>query len=175
MCTVLLPPGVDPIAVTYIISYHIISYHIISYHIISYTISYHYYTNNTPESQYRREGGEADTNCRGLAFRKWIGCPTMVHVFCLPQYYHYLSTVQIHHPFKPSPSHSANGSRSFWLSVKIFSRSALRGWPEFSADILKVVILKAENLRKSNGTSNVFFLPANYIIKLNILMVVRAK
>ena len=41
MCTVLLPPGVNPIAVKYIISYHI-SYHIISYHIISYhIISYH--------------------------------------------------------------------------------------------------------------------------------------
>jgi len=26
MCTVLLPPGVNPIAVKYIISYHIISY-----------------------------------------------------------------------------------------------------------------------------------------------------
>jgi len=34
-CTVLLPPGVNPIAVKYIIPY-IISYHIISYHIISY-------------------------------------------------------------------------------------------------------------------------------------------
>jgi len=31
MCTVLLPPGVYPIAVKYIVSYHI--YHIISYHI----------------------------------------------------------------------------------------------------------------------------------------------
>jgi len=46
MCTVVLPPGVNPIAVKYImsciISYHIISYHIISYHIISYhIISYH--------------------------------------------------------------------------------------------------------------------------------------
>ena len=42
MCTVLLPPGVYPIVVKYIISYHIISYHIISYHIISYhIISYH--------------------------------------------------------------------------------------------------------------------------------------
>ena len=53
MCTVLMPPGGNPIAVkyiiyivsyriTYIISYHIISYHIISYHIISYhIISYH--------------------------------------------------------------------------------------------------------------------------------------
>ena len=40
MCTVLLPPGVNSIAVKYIISYHIISYHNISYHIISY-ISYH--------------------------------------------------------------------------------------------------------------------------------------
>jgi len=44
---VLLPPGVNPIAVdkyniSYDISYHIISYHIISYHIISYhIISYH--------------------------------------------------------------------------------------------------------------------------------------
>ena len=47
MCTVLLPPGVNPTAVNkYIISYHIMSYHIsyniISYHIISYhIISYH--------------------------------------------------------------------------------------------------------------------------------------
>ena len=63
MCTVLLPPGVNPIAVNkYIISYYIISYHTsyhhviyhvmssrivsyhityISYHIISYHISYH--------------------------------------------------------------------------------------------------------------------------------------
>ena len=49
MCTVLQPPGVNPIAVNNIyhiiyriISYHIISYHIISYHIISYhIISYH--------------------------------------------------------------------------------------------------------------------------------------
>jgi len=59
MCTVLLPPGVNPIAVnkyiisyitshrivsyriiSYIISYHITSY-IISYHITSYIISYH--------------------------------------------------------------------------------------------------------------------------------------
>jgi hypothetical protein len=35
MCTVLLPPGGNPISVTYIIS------HIISYNIISYIISYH--------------------------------------------------------------------------------------------------------------------------------------
>jgi hypothetical protein len=47
MCTELLPPGVNPIAVNKyiisdIISYHTISYHIISYHIISYRIiSYH--------------------------------------------------------------------------------------------------------------------------------------
>jgi len=46
MCTVLLRPGGNPIAVKYTISYHIISYiisyHIISYHIISYhTITYH--------------------------------------------------------------------------------------------------------------------------------------
>jgi hypothetical protein len=63
MCTVLLPPGVNPIAVkyiiSYIISYHIMSchvmschampyhiiyhiiYHVMSYHIISYHISYH--------------------------------------------------------------------------------------------------------------------------------------
>jgi len=43
MCTVLLPPGDNPIAVNkYIVSYHIISYHIILYHIISYhIISYH--------------------------------------------------------------------------------------------------------------------------------------
>ena len=35
MCTVLLPPGVNTIAVNkYIILYHIIWYHIISYHII---------------------------------------------------------------------------------------------------------------------------------------------
>jgi hypothetical protein len=41
MCAVLLPPGVNPIAVNkYIITYHIILYHII-YHIISYIISYH--------------------------------------------------------------------------------------------------------------------------------------
>jgi hypothetical protein len=40
MCTVLLPPGVNPIAVKYIISY-IISYHIISYHIDSMEISIH--------------------------------------------------------------------------------------------------------------------------------------
>jgi len=39
MFTVLLPPGVNPIAVKYIKSYHII-YHIISYNIISY-LSYH--------------------------------------------------------------------------------------------------------------------------------------
>ena len=45
MCTVLLPPGVNPFAVnkyiSYHITYHIISYHIISYHIISYLIIYH--------------------------------------------------------------------------------------------------------------------------------------
>jgi hypothetical protein len=41
MCTVLLPPSGNPIAVKYVISYHI-SYHIVSYHIISYRIvSYH--------------------------------------------------------------------------------------------------------------------------------------
>ena len=57
MCTVLLPPGVNPTAVNkyiisyqsyhiisyhiyHIISYRIISYHIILYHIISYHISY---------------------------------------------------------------------------------------------------------------------------------------
>jgi len=54
MCTVLLPPGDNPIAVNkYIISYHTISYHIpyhiyhsyhiiyiSSYHIVSYTILY---------------------------------------------------------------------------------------------------------------------------------------
>ena len=37
-CTVLLPPGVNPISVNKYISYHIVSYHIISYHIISYHI-----------------------------------------------------------------------------------------------------------------------------------------
>jgi hypothetical protein len=36
MCTVLLPPGVNPIAVKCII-YHIISYHIISYNIYALT------------------------------------------------------------------------------------------------------------------------------------------
>ena len=45
MCTVLLPLGVNPTAVKYIISYRTLSYHIyhiiISYHIISYQISYH--------------------------------------------------------------------------------------------------------------------------------------
>jgi hypothetical protein len=46
MCTVLLPPGVNPIAVNkyimYHISYHVIIYHIITHHIISYIISsYH--------------------------------------------------------------------------------------------------------------------------------------
>jgi hypothetical protein len=43
MCTVLLPPGVNTIAVKkihHIISYNIISYHIISYHIISYSPLY---------------------------------------------------------------------------------------------------------------------------------------
>ena len=41
MCTVLLPPGDNPITVSkYITSHHII-YHIISYHIISHHISYH--------------------------------------------------------------------------------------------------------------------------------------
>ena len=40
MCTVLLPPGVNPNAVKYIVSY-IVSYHVMSYHIISYhNISY---------------------------------------------------------------------------------------------------------------------------------------
>ena len=42
MWTVLLPPGVNPIAVDKHIIYQIISYHIISYiiyHIISYIIS----------------------------------------------------------------------------------------------------------------------------------------
>jgi hypothetical protein len=42
MCTVLLPPGDNPLAVNkYIISYHIISYHIISYHITYHITSYH--------------------------------------------------------------------------------------------------------------------------------------
>jgi hypothetical protein len=40
MCTVLLPPGVNTIAVKYIIPYHIISYHIKSHHII-YHITHH--------------------------------------------------------------------------------------------------------------------------------------
>jgi len=45
MCTVLLPLGVNQIAIkkyiiSYIISYHIISYHITSYHIIYHTIPY---------------------------------------------------------------------------------------------------------------------------------------
>jgi len=39
MCTVLLPPGGNTIAVKYIIPYHI-SYHILSCHVISYHISY---------------------------------------------------------------------------------------------------------------------------------------
>jgi len=45
-CTVLLPPGVNPVAVNkYIISYHLsyhlsYIYHITSYHIVSYIISY---------------------------------------------------------------------------------------------------------------------------------------
>jgi hypothetical protein len=47
MCTVPLPPGVNPIAVDkYIninISYHI-TYHIISYRIMSYIVSYHIIT-----------------------------------------------------------------------------------------------------------------------------------
>jgi hypothetical protein len=37
MCTVLLPPGVNPIAVKYIVYQHVISYR------ISYHISYHYF------------------------------------------------------------------------------------------------------------------------------------
>jgi len=45
MCTVLLPPGLHPIAVNKYIVYHIISYiisyRIISYHNVSYIISYH--------------------------------------------------------------------------------------------------------------------------------------
>ena len=43
MCTVLLPPGVNPIAVKHIISYtisYIIAYHI-PYHILYHSISYH--------------------------------------------------------------------------------------------------------------------------------------
>jgi hypothetical protein len=47
MCTVPLPPGGNPIAVKYILSYHIIisyhhiNYHIIYHHIISYIISFY--------------------------------------------------------------------------------------------------------------------------------------
>jgi len=41
MCTVLLPPDVNPIAVNKYIISHIISYHIISSYIVSYIISYH--------------------------------------------------------------------------------------------------------------------------------------
>ena len=41
MCTVLLQPRGNPIAVKHIISYHIIIYHIISYHIIYHIISHH--------------------------------------------------------------------------------------------------------------------------------------
>ena len=42
MCSVLLSPGVNPIAVNkYIISYRIMSCHIVSHRIISYIISYH--------------------------------------------------------------------------------------------------------------------------------------
>jgi len=46
MCTVLLPPGGNPVAVKYIsyhISYHIsynISYHVSCYHVIMYHVSY---------------------------------------------------------------------------------------------------------------------------------------
>jgi len=48
MCTVLIPPGDNPIALNkYIISYHITSYHIISYHIISYHIISYHITSNT--------------------------------------------------------------------------------------------------------------------------------
>ena len=77
MCTVLLPPGGNPIAVnkyisyiisfhvsyrivSYIISHRIISYHIISYHIISYhIISYQSYIINalsTPTLLLRPDG-----------------------------------------------------------------------------------------------------------------------
>ena len=42
MCTELLPPGGNPIAVNkHSISYHIISYHITSYHILYHITSYH--------------------------------------------------------------------------------------------------------------------------------------
>jgi hypothetical protein len=51
MCTVLLPPGGNPIAVKYIISYHIISYHIVSYHIIY--IIYHILYHITSHVSYR--------------------------------------------------------------------------------------------------------------------------
>ena len=40
MCKGMLPPGVNPIAVKYIISY-IITYHISYHHVISYIMSYH--------------------------------------------------------------------------------------------------------------------------------------
>jgi len=54
MCTVLLPPGVNPIAVNkYIIPYHIITYHIISYHIVSYHIMYHTTVSNQQRTQDR--------------------------------------------------------------------------------------------------------------------------
>jgi len=60
MYTVLLPPGVKPIAGNkYIISYHIISHHIVSYHIISsyhivsyHIISYHIIFSSTPSQHF---------------------------------------------------------------------------------------------------------------------------
>lgn len=53
----------------------------------------------------------------------WKFVSTMLHMFCLSQYYHYLLIVKID-PSGPSTSHSTTGSQ---ISCKIFCWSALVG------------------------------------------------
>jgi len=56
--------------------------------------------------------------------------PTKLHMICLYRQYHSLSVVRIN-PCRPSPSHSATESQSFWFSVQIFSLSVFVGVQQF--------------------------------------------
>ena len=72
---------------------------------------------------------------------------------CLSRSYNSLSIVQIN-PFRPSPSHPANESQPFRLSVEIFSRFALAKEPEKvfhrgPNPLLSALKLKNETVRKA--------------------------
>ena len=96
---------------------------------IDYVLLHHV---DTIYRQCRREGAWKPVQITGTRRSGWgPGARLCCICFCLSRYYHYLSIVQIN-PFSPSPSQSGTVSKSFRFSVKIFSWSALSGWPEIN-------------------------------------------